>query len=183
KTIARRMVESQKTAAILTTYNEFNMEQVMELRKRRKEAFVKHYGVGLGIVSFFVKEAIRALKEFPKLNAEINGEEIIYKYHYDIGVAIGATEGLVVPVLRDADTMSFAEIEVTIKSFAEKSEKGTLSLQDLQGGTFSITNGGVFGSLLSSPILNPPQVAILGLHKIEERPVVIDHEIAIRPMM
>lgn len=183
RTIAQRMVEAQRTAAILTTYNEINMQEVMELRKRRKESFLKKHGVGLGIVSFFVKAAVQALKDFPKINSELQGDEIVYKYYYDIGVAVGAEEGLVVPVLRDADRMSFAAIETAIKGFAEKANAGTLTLEDLRGGTFTVTNGGVFGSLLSSPILNPPQVAILGLHKIEERPVVINREIAIRPMM
>lgn len=183
RTIAQRMVEAQRTAAILTTYNEVNMSEIMELRKRRKESFQKKHGVGLGIVSFFVKAAVQALKEFPKINGEIQGDEIVYKYYYDIGVAVGAEEGLVVPVLRDADRMSFAGIETAIKGFAERANAGTLTLEDLRGGTFTITNGGVFGSLLSSPILNPPQVAILGLHKIEERPVVIKGEIAVRSMM
>lgn len=183
RTIAQRMVEAQRTAAILTTYNEINMHEVMELRKRRKESFLKKHGVGLGIVSFFVKAAVHALKEFPKLNAEIQGDEIVYKFYYDIGVAVGAEEGLVVPVLRDADRMSFAGIETAIKGFAEKANSGSLTLEDLRGGTFTVTNGGVFGSLLSSPILNPPQVGILGLHKIEERPVAINHEIVVRPMM
>lgn len=183
RTIASRMVEAQRTAAILTTYNEINMHEVMELRRRRKESFLKKNGVGLGIVSFFVKAAVQALKEFPKLNAEIQGDEIVYKFYYDIGVAVGSEEGLVVPVLRDADRMSFAVIETAIKGFAEKANSGSLTLEDLRGGTFTITNGGVFGSLLSSPILNPPQVGILGLHKIEERPVVVNHEIVVRPMM
>jgi 2-oxoglutarate dehydrogenase E2 component (dihydrolipoamide succinyltransferase) len=159
------------------------MSAVMEIRRRRKEYFRQKYGVSLGITSFFVKAVIGALKEFPLLNAEIQDDEIVIKYYYDIGVAIGATGGLVVPVLRDADRMSFADIERAIKEFAEKAEKGTLSLEELQGGTFTVTNGGVFGSLLSTPILNPPQVGILGLHKIEERPVVVNHEIVIRPMM
>lgn len=183
RTIAQRLVEAQRTAAILTTYNEINMQEVMELRKRRKDSFLKQYGVGLGIVSFFIKASIRALRDFPRLNAEIAGDEVVYKHYYDIGVAVGAPEGLVVPVLRDADRMSFAGIEKTIKNLVEKANSGTLSLEDLRGGTFTITNGGVFGSLLSSPILNPPQVGILGLHKIEERPVVINREIVVRPMM
>jgi 2-oxoglutarate dehydrogenase E2 component (dihydrolipoamide succinyltransferase) len=183
RTIARRMVEAQRTAAILTTFNEINMSAVMELRKRRKDAFKEKHGIGLGINSFFVKATIGALKEFPQLNAEIQEDEIVLKHYYDIGVAIGAKEGLVVPVLRDADRMTFAEIEKAIKEYAEKAENGTLSLEELMGGTFTITNGGVFGSLMSTPILNPPQVGILGLHKIEDRPVVIKGEIAIRPMM
>jgi 2-oxoglutarate dehydrogenase E2 component (dihydrolipoamide succinyltransferase) len=183
RTIARRMVEAQRTAAILTTFNEVDMRAVMDLRKRRKDSFKERYGVGLGLNSFFVKAAIGALKNFPQVNAEIQDDYIILKHYYDIGIAIGASEGLVVPVLRDADRMTFAEIEKVVKEFAEKSENGTLSLEDLMGGTFTITNGGVFGSLMSTPILNPPQVAILGLHKIEERPVVFKGEIAIRPMM
>ncbi|HWP92524.1 MAG TPA: 2-oxoglutarate dehydrogenase complex dihydrolipoyllysine-residue succinyltransferase [Thermodesulfobacteriota bacterium] len=183
RTIARRMVEAQRTAAILTTFNEINMSAVMELRKRRKDTFKEKHGIGLGINSFFVKATIGALKEFPQLNAEIQEDEIVLKHYYDIGVAIGAKEGLVVPVLRDADRMTFAQIEKAIKEYAEKAENGTLSLEELMGGTFTITNGGVFGSLMSTPILNPPQVGILGLHKIEDRPVVIKGEITIRPMM
>jgi 2-oxoglutarate dehydrogenase E2 component (dihydrolipoamide succinyltransferase) len=183
RTIAQRLVEAQHNAAMLTTYNEVDMSNVMELRKRHKDAFQKKNGVGLGIVSFFVKAAIGALKEFPQINSELQGEDLILKYYYDIGVAIGAEEGLVVPVLRDADKMSVAEIEIGIRSFVDKSNSGTLSLEDLRGGTFTITNGGVFGSLMSTPILNPPQVAILGLHKIEERPVAQNGQVVIRPMM
>ncbi|MGH7888920.1 MAG: 2-oxoglutarate dehydrogenase complex dihydrolipoyllysine-residue succinyltransferase [Thermodesulfobacteriota bacterium] len=183
RTIARRMVEAQRTAAILTTFNEVDMTAVMGLRKRRKDSFKERYGVGLGLNSFFVKAAIGALKSFPQVNGEIQEDYIVFKHYYDIGIAIGATEGLVVPVLRDADRMTFAEIEKAVKELAEKSENGTLSLEELMGGTFTITNGGVFGSLMSTPILNPPQVGILGLHKIEERPVVIKGEIVIRPMM
>ncbi len=183
RTIARRMVEAQQTAAMLTTFNEIEMSAVMELRRRRKESFRERHGVSLGIVSFFVKASIGALKDFPRLNAEIQGDDIVLKRYYDIGVAIGAPEGLVVPVLRDADRMSFAEIEQAIKAFVQKAGDNTLSLEDLRGGTFTITNGGVFGSLLSTPILNPPQVGILGLHKIEERPIVFKGEVVIRPMM
>jgi 2-oxoglutarate dehydrogenase E2 component (dihydrolipoamide succinyltransferase) len=183
RTIARRMVEAQQTAAMLTTFNEIEMGAVMELRRRRKESFRERHGVSLGIVSFFVKASIGALKDFPRLNAEIQGDDIVLKRYYDIGVAIGAPEGLVVPVLQDADRMSFAEIEQAIKAFVQKAEDNTLSLEDLRGGTFTITNGGVFGSLLSTPILNPPQVGILGLHKIEERPIVFKGEVVIRPMM
>jgi 2-oxoglutarate dehydrogenase E2 component (dihydrolipoamide succinyltransferase) len=183
RTIAQRMLEAQHNAAMLTTFNEIDMSLVMDLRKRHKESFKLKYGIGLGIVSFFVKASIGALKEFPELNAEIQGDEMVLKHYYDIGVAIGASEGLVVPVLRDADRMSFAEIEKAIKDFSAKSEGGSLSIEDLQGGTFTITNGGVFGSLLSTPILNPPQVGILGLHKIEDRPVAINGQIGIRPMM
>jgi 2-oxoglutarate dehydrogenase E2 component (dihydrolipoamide succinyltransferase) len=182
-TIAQRLVEAQHTAALLTTFNEIDMGAVVELRKRQKDAFRERYGVGLGVVSFFVKASITALKQFPRLNAEILGDEIVLKHYYDIGVAVGAAEGLVVPVLHDADRMSFAEIELAIKGYAQKAQEGSLALADLRGGTFSISNGGVFGSLLSTPILNPPQVGILGLHKIEERPVALRGQIVLRPMM
>jgi 2-oxoglutarate dehydrogenase E2 component (dihydrolipoamide succinyltransferase) len=183
QTIAQRLVEAQQTAAMLTTFNEIDMGAVMDLRKRRQESFTTRYGVKLGFMSFFVKAAIGALKAFPALNAEIEGKEIIFKHYYDIGIAVGAEEGLVVPVLRDAGKLSFARIEQMIKEFADKAKNNTLSLEDLRGGTFTITNGGVFGSLLSTPILNTPQVGILGLHKIEERPVAVKGEIVIRPMM
>jgi 2-oxoglutarate dehydrogenase E2 component (dihydrolipoamide succinyltransferase) len=183
RTIARRLVEAQQTAAMLTTFNEVDMGAVMDLRKRRKDAFKERTGVSLGLSAFFVKASIAALKAFPLLNAEIEEDEIILKHYYDIGVAIGAEEGLVVPVLRDADRLSFAQIEAGIKDFAQKANSGSLSLEDLRGGNFTITNGGVFGSLLSTPILNPPQVAILGLHKIEERPIAVNGEVVIRPMM
>lgn len=183
RTIARRLVEAQQTAAMLTTFNDVDMTAVMELRKRRKESFRERHGVSLGLSSFFVKAAVGALKQQPLLNAEIDGDDIILKHYYDIGVAIGAEEGLVVPVLRHADRMSFAEIESSIKRFAKQSDDGTLSLDDLRGGTFTITNGGIFGSLLSTPILNPPQVAILGLHRIEDRPAAVNGEVVVRPMM
>jgi len=183
RTIARRMLEASQTTAMLTTFNEIDMSSVMELRKRRKEAFKEKHGVNLGLNSFFVKASIGALKAFPAINAEIDGDDMIIKHYYDIGVAIGASEGLVVPVLKNADGMSFAEIEKKIKEYAAKSEENTLSLEDIMGGTFTITNGGVFGSLMSTPILNPPQVGILGLHKIEERPFVVNGAIEIRPMM
>lgn len=183
RTIARRLKEAQQTAAILSTFNEVDMHKVMELRKRKKEEFKEKYGVSMGFSCFFVKACIAALKEFPQLNAEVQNDTIVYKNYYDIGIAIGADEGLVVPVLRDADRKSLAEIEKGIKEFAVKSNEGKLSLDDLMGGTFSITNGGVFGSLMSTPIINPPQVGILGLHKIAERPIVEDGEIIIRPMM
>jgi len=176
-------VEAQHTAAMLTTFNEVDMSAVMELRQRYKESFQKRHGVKLGIVSFFVKAVIGALKDFPQLNAEIQEDEIVLKNYYDIGIAVGASEGLVVPVLRDADRMSFAQIETAIKELAQKAEDGTLSLDDLRGGSFTISNGGVFGSLLSTPILNPPQVGILGLHKIEERPIALNGQVVIRPMM
>ena len=182
-TIARRLVEAQRTAAMLTTFNEADMTGVMGLRGRHKESFQKQYGVGLGISSFFVKATFAALGEFPQLNAEVQGEEIVLKHYYDIGVAVGAEGGLVVPVLRDADRMSFAHIELAIRDFARRAADGTLKLEDLAGGTFTITNGGVFGSLLSTPILNPPQVGILGLHKIQDRAVPLDGQVVIRPMM
>jgi len=183
QTIARRLVEAQQTAAMLTTFNEVNMSAVMAFRQRHQETFQKRHGIKLGISSFFVKASIGALKDFPQLNAEIQENEIVLKHYYDIGIAIGAEEGLVVPVLRDADRLSFAQIEQTIKDYAQQAQENTLSLEDLQGGTFTITNGGVFGSLLSTPILNPPQVGILGLHKIESRPIAHNDEIVIQPMM
>ncbi|NWF70633.1 MAG: 2-oxoglutarate dehydrogenase complex dihydrolipoyllysine-residue succinyltransferase [Chloroflexi bacterium] len=183
QTIARRLVEAQHTAAMLTTFNEIDMSAVQEVRARRKEAFQKKYNVSLGLSSFFVKAAIGALKLFPRVNAEIQGDEFVLKHYYDIGIAIGAEEGLVVPVLRDADRMSFAEIEKAIKDFAKQSEDGTLKLEALRGGSFTITNGGIFGSLMSTPILNAPQVGILGLHAIKPRPVVVKDQIVIRPMM
>ena len=182
-TIARRLVEAQQTAAMLTTFNEVDMSAVMALRERRKEAFTKKFGVGVGIASFFVKAAIGALKAFPQINAEIQGDEVVTKHYYDIGMAVGAEGGLVVPVIRDADRMSFAEIELAIRDFAKRAQDGSLTLDDLKGGTFTITNGGVFGSLMSTPILNPPQVGILGLHKIADRAVPVSGQVVIRPMM
>jgi len=182
-TIARRLVEAQSTAAMLSTFNEVDMSAVMALRERRKQAFKDRKGVNLGLSSFFVKAAVGALKEIPRVNSELQGDEIVLKRYYDIGVAVGAAEGLVVPVLRDADTMSFAEIEQQVRYFAKAAEDGTLSLADIKGGTFTITNGGVFGSLLSTPILNPPQVGILGLHAIKDRPVAVGGQVVIRPMM
>jgi 2-oxoglutarate dehydrogenase E2 component (dihydrolipoamide succinyltransferase) len=182
-TIARRLVEAQQTAAMLTTFNEVDMSAVMALRDRQKQAFKDKYGVSLGIASFFVKAAVAALREFPRLNAEIQADEMVLKHYYDIGVAVGAAEGLVVPVLRDADRLTFAEIELGIREFARKAGDGTLTLDDLRGGTFSITNGGVFGSLMSTPILNPPQVGILGLHAIKDRPVGVNGQLVLRPMM
>jgi len=182
-TIARRLVEAQHNAAMLTTFNEVDMSAVMALRERRKEAFKQQHGVSLGIASFFVKASIAALRAFPLLNAEIQGDEIVIKHYYDIGLAVGAEGGLVVPVLRNADQMSFAEVEVAIRDFAKRAADGTLTLQDLAGGTFTITNGGVFGSLMSTPILNPPQVGILGLHKIQDRAVALNAEVVVRPMM
>ena len=182
-TIARRLVEAQRTAAMLTTFNEVDMTAVMALRERRKDSFKQQYGVSLGITSFFVKAAVAALRAFPEVNAEIQQEEVVYKYYYDIGIAVGAEGGLVVPVLRNADQMSFAQIELAIRDFADRAAKGALTLDDLTGGTFTVTNGGVFGSLMSTPILNPPQVGILGLHKVQERAVPLNGEIAIRSMM
>jgi 2-oxoglutarate dehydrogenase E2 component (dihydrolipoamide succinyltransferase) len=173
-TIARRLVEAQRTAAMLTTFNEIDMTSLMGLRERRKETFKKQYGINLGIASFFVKASIAALRAFPEINAEIQGDEIVYRDYYDIGMAVGAEGGLVVPVLRDADQMSFAQIEQAIRDFAARAGDGTLTLEDLKGGTFTITNGGVFGSLLSTPIINPPQVGILGLHKIQDRARCVD---------
>ena len=183
QTIARRLVEAQRAAATLTIFSEIDMSAVMETRRRRKESFQEQHGVSPGIMPFFVRAAIGALKRCPRLNAEVQGDEMVLKRYYDIGIAIAATEGLVVPVLRDADRMSFAEIEKAIDEYVRKAEEGALSLEDLRGGTFTITNGGVFGTLLSTPILNPPQVGILGLHKIEERPIARGGEIVIRPMM
>jgi 2-oxoglutarate dehydrogenase E2 component (dihydrolipoamide succinyltransferase) len=182
-TIAKRLLEAQSTAAMLTTFNEVDMSGVMAMRERHKQPFKDRHGVGLGIASFFVKAAVGALRAFPRINAEIQGDEMVLKRYYDIGVAVGASEGLVVPVLRDADRMSFAEIEKQIRDFARRAEDGSLSLADLKGGTFTITNGGVFGSLLSTPILNPPQVGILGLHTIQQRPVAANGQVVIKPMM
>jgi 2-oxoglutarate dehydrogenase E2 component (dihydrolipoamide succinyltransferase) len=183
RTIAARLVEAQHVAAMLTTFNEADMTAVMELRRRRKEAFEKRHGVGLGLTSFFVKASIGALKAFPRLNAAIDGDEMVLKRYYDIGIAIGDPEGLVVPVLHHADRLSFAEIEKAVKRFTEQAQTSSFSIEDLRGGTFTITNGGVFGSLMSTPILNPPQVGILGLHRIQDRPVVVDGEVTVRPMM
>ncbi len=182
-TIARRLVEVQQTTAMLTTFNEIDMSAVMELRKRRREAFKQATGADLGFMSFFVKGSVGALKAFPQMNAELQGDELVLKKYYDIGVAIGDPEGLVVPVLRDADRMSFAEIESTISEFVQKARDRTLSMEDLRGGTFTITNGGVFGSLMSTPMLNPPQVGILGMHRIQERPVAVEGQVVVRPMM
>jgi 2-oxoglutarate dehydrogenase E2 component (dihydrolipoamide succinyltransferase) len=184
QTIANRLVEVQHTAAMLTTFNEVDMTAIMDVRKRRKDKFQQKHDVRLGFMSFFAKAVVAALKEFPRLNAEIQGDEIVLKKFYDIGVAVAADEGLVVPVVRDVDRLSFAQIENQITEVAEKAKNNSLSLGDLQGGTFTITNGGVFGSLLSTPILNAPQVGILGMHKIQKRPVTVDDdEIENRPMM
>jgi 2-oxoglutarate dehydrogenase E2 component (dihydrolipoamide succinyltransferase) len=183
QTIARRLVEAQQNAAMLTTFNEVDMSAIMELRKRRRDAFKERYGVSLGFMSFFTKASIGALKAFPEVNAEIQGDEIVYKNYYDIGVAVGVEDGLVVPVVRDADRKTFAEIEQDIVDLATRAQENKLKLDELAGGTFTITNGGIFGSLLSTPILNPPQVGILGMHKIQERPMVVDGEVVVRPMM
>lgn len=183
QTIAARLVEAQHTAAMLTTFNEVDMSAIMDIRKRRKDAFKEKNGVNLGFMSFFTKAAIGALKAFPQVNAELQGTELVLKHYYDIGIAVGVEEGLVVPVVRDADRKSFAGIEREILELATKARENKLALAELAGGTFTITNGGVFGSLLSTPILNAPQVAILGMHTIQERPVVRNGEIVIRPMM
>ncbi|MFB9885021.1 2-oxoglutarate dehydrogenase complex dihydrolipoyllysine-residue succinyltransferase [Balneatrix alpica] len=183
-TIAKRLVEAQQSAAMLTTYNEVNMKPVMELRSRYKDLFEKsHNGVRLGFMSFFVKAATEALKRFPAVNASIDGNDIVYHGYQDIGVAVSTERGLVVPVLRDTDSMGLADVERTINDFAKRGREGKLGMEDMQGGTFTITNGGVFGSLMSTPILNPPQTAILGMHKIQERPMAVNGQVVILPMM
>ena len=181
--IAQRLVEAQQTAAILTTFNEVDMSAVMALRNRYKDSFVKKYGLKLGFMSFFVKAAVEALKTVAEINAVVDGNNIVYRNFYDIGVAVGSAKGLVVPVVRDADRLSFAEIEQTIADFGARAQEGKLSLDELSGGTFTISNGGIYGSLLSTPILNPPQSGILGMHKIEKRPVAVADQVVIRPMM
>jgi 2-oxoglutarate dehydrogenase E2 component (dihydrolipoamide succinyltransferase) len=181
--IAERLKEAQNTAAMLTTFNEADMSAVMETRARVQDAFVAKHGVKLGFMSFFIKACVVALKEIPEVNAEIDGEDIVYKNHYDIGVAVGTEQGLVVPVLRDADTKGFAEIEAEIIDLATRARQGKLGIDDLTGGTFTITNGGIYGSLLSTPILNPPQSGILGMHSIVKRPVCEGDEVVVRPMM
>jgi 2-oxoglutarate dehydrogenase E2 component (dihydrolipoamide succinyltransferase) len=183
QTIARRLKEAQNNAAMLTTFNEVDMSAVMALRSEYKDVFEKRHGVRLGFMSFFVKACIAALKQVPDVNAEIDGQDIIYKNHYDIGVAVGTEKGLVVPVIRDADDMSLAGVEKAIGAMGKKARDGQLALEDLQGGTFTISNGGVYGSLMSTPILNAPQSGILGMHKIQDRPVVVGGQIVIRPMM
>ena len=183
KTIATRLVEAQHTAAMLTTFNELDMSAVMAIRAKRKDTFKEKNGIGLGFMSFFTKASIGALKAFPLLNAEIQGQEIVKKGYYDIGIAVGAEEGLVVPVVRNADKLTFAGIEKEIAGLAGRAKSNTLTIEEMRGGTFTITNGGVFGSLMSTPILNAPQVAILGLHKIEPRPIALNGEVVIRPMM
>ena len=183
QTIAQRLKDAQNTAAILTTFNDVDMSAVMKLRSEFKELFEKRHGVKLGFMGFFVKACLQALKEIPSVNAEIDGDEIVYKNYYHIGVAVSTDRGLVVPVVREADRMSLAEIEAQISDFGKRAREGKLGIGDMQGGTFTITNGGVFGSLLSTPILNAPQSAILGMHRIEERPVVRDGQVVARPMM
>lgn len=183
-TIAKRLVEAQQNAAMLTTYNEVNMKPVMELRKQYKDLFEKtHNGTRLGFMSFFVKAATEALKRFPAVNASIDGNDMVYHGYQDIGVAVSTERGLMVPVLRDTDAMSLAEVEGTIADFGKRGREGKLGMEDMQGGTFTITNGGVFGSLMSTPILNPPQTAILGMHKIQERPMAVNGQVEILPMM
>jgi 2-oxoglutarate dehydrogenase E2 component (dihydrolipoamide succinyltransferase) len=183
KRIAERLVEAQHTAAILTTFNEVNMQPVMELRARHRERFEKEHGVRLGFMSFFVKATVEALRHFPEVNASIDGDEVAYHGFYDIGIAVSSPRGLVVPVLRDADRLTMAEIETCIRDFGERAQNAQLTLEEITGGTFTITNGGVFGSLMSTPILNPPQSAILGMHKIQDRPVAENGQVVIRPMM
>src|SRR6056300_536464 len=182
-TIAKRLKEAQNTAAMLTTFNEIDMSMIMEIRKDNKDEFEKMYGVKIGFMSFFVKACVNALQTFTAVNAEIQGEEIVYKNYYNIGVAVGTDKGLVVPVVRGADQMSFADIEKEIITLGGKARNGQLSIDELQGGTFTITNGGIYGSMLSTPILNPPQSGVLGMHNIVQRPIVIDGKIEIRPMM
>ena len=183
QTIARRLKDAQNTAAMLTTFNEVDMSAIMGLRKEYKDAFADKHGVKLGFMSFFVKACVNALKEIPSVNAEIDGTDLVYKNYYHVGVAVGTPNGLVVPVIRDADRMGFADIEKKIGELGLRARDGKLSMAELQGGTFTISNGGVYGSLMSAPILNPPQSGILGMHKIQERPVVENGQIVIRPMM
>ena len=182
--IAERLVEAQQNAALLTTFNEIDMSEVMALRNEYKEAFTERYeGVRLGFMSFFVKAVIDALKQFPQLNAEIQGTDIIYKNYYDIGVAVSSKKGLLVPIIRNAERMSFAEIEQTVSDFGKRAQNNKISPEELQGGTFTISNGGVFGSLMSTPIVNPPQSGVLGMHSIQQRPVAVDGQVVIKPMM
>ena len=183
QTIARRLKEAQASAAMLTTFNEVDMTNVMALRNQYKELFEKKHGMKLGFMSFFVKACTQALKEIPTVNAEIDGQDIVYKNYYHIGVAVGTDKGLVVPVIRDADRLSLAGIEKTIADFGKRAREGQLKIEEMQGGTFTISNGGVYGSLMSTPILNAPQSAILGMHKIQERPVIVGGQIVARPMM
>lgn len=181
--IAARLIEAQSTQALLTTFNEVDLSAVQELRARYKDRFEKDHGVKLGFMAFFVKATIEALKKYPVINASVDGADIIYHEYYDIGVAVSTDRGLMVPIVRDADTKSFADIEKEIAQYAKKAREGTIAIEDLTGGTFTITNGGVFGSLLSTPIVNAPQSAILGMHKTQERPMVVNGQIVVRPMM
>jgi 2-oxoglutarate dehydrogenase E2 component (dihydrolipoamide succinyltransferase) len=183
QTIARRLKDAQNTAAMLTTFNDVDMSGVMEMRARYKEAFEKRHGVRLGFMSFFAKASLEALRRFPVVNASVEGGDIVFHEYYDIGVAVSTDRGLIVPVLRDVDRMDFAAIEKAVAGFAERSRKGSITIEELTGGTFSITNGGVFGSLMSTPIVNAPQSAILGMHKIEDRPIAVGGEVVVRPMM
>jgi len=181
--IAERMVDAQHTAAMLTTFNEIDLTKVMALRRQYKESFEKEHGVRLGFMSFFAKASVEALKKFPVVNASVEGSDIVYHDYYDVGIAVSSERGLMVPILRDVDQMSFADVEARISELGQKAKDGTMSMDDLTGGTFTITNGGIFGSLLSTPILNPPQSAILGMHSIQERPMAVDGQVVVRPMM
>ena len=181
--IAERLKQAQNTAALLTTFNEVNLQPMMDTRAQYKDAFEQTHGVKLGMMSFFTSAAVEALKRFPAVNASIDGDDIVYHDYFDIGIAVSSDRGLVVPILRDADQMSYAEIEQAIRDMGMRARDGKLGIEELTGGTFSITNGGIFGSMLSTPILNPPQSAILGMHSIQQRPVVVDGEIVVRPMM
>lgn len=183
KVIAERLVQAQHDAAMLTTFNEADMSQIIELREKYKEPFFKEYGVKLGFMSFFAKAVVSALKAHPDFNSYLDGEDLVHREYYDIGIAVGTDRGLFVPIIRNCDHLTFAEIEKAIEAHAKKAREGTLAVNDLQGGGFTITNGGVYGSLLSTPILNAPQCGILGMHKIQKRPIVVDDEIVIRPMM
>ncbi len=183
QTIARRLKDAQNTAAMLTTFNEVDMSAVMALRSEYRELFEKKHGTKLGFMGFFVKACVQALKEIPAVNAEIDGEDLVYKNYYHVGIAVGTDKGLVVPVVRDADMLSLAEIEKSIASLGKRARDGQLKIDEMQGGTFTITNGGIYGSLMSTPILNAPQSGILGMHKIQERPMVVGGEVKVRPMM
>jgi len=181
--IAERMVQAQHAAAMLTTFNEIDLTKVISLRTRYKESFEKEHGVRLGYMSFFAKAVVEALKKYPVVNASVEGNEIIYHNYFDIGIAVSSERGLMVPVLRNVDEMSFAEIEASLAALGKKAKDGTMSMEDLTGGTFTITNGGIFGSMMSTPILNPPQSGILGMHAIQERPMAVDGQVVVRPMM
>jgi len=183
KIIASRMVEVKNTTAMLTTFNEVDMSQIVDLREKYKDAFIKKYDVKLGLMSFFVKACVSALQQFPDINSYIDGDEIVHREFYDIGMAVGTDRGVIVPIIRDCERLSFSEIEIAIEQFAKKAREGTITIDDLQGGSFTITNGGIYGSMLSTPIITPNQSAILGLHKITKRPVVVDDQIVIRPIM